>query len=635
MKHFTILTLFLTLLLQLLSPLTALAAPAAGPSDPGELGAFLDGAIAAQMKADHVAGAVVTVVKDGQVLYTQGYGYADLEKQTPVDAQNTLFRIGSVSKLFIWTAVMQLVEQGKLSLEADVNTYLDFTIPATYSEPVTMRHLLTHTAGFEDSMRNAFALDADRLISLDTYLKTHIPARSFAPGTVMAYSNYGSAAAGYIVERISGMPFHAYVEKNILQPLGMDHSTFVQPLPEALAAGMSRGYNYSDGAYLAGVFELIPAYPAGAMTSTAADVARFMIAHLQNGQFENTRILSEATTRQMHSPLFSQNPSLHGMAYGFFEDEINGQRVISHGGSTLLFHSGLYLLPDQNVGIFISTNSVGGSNMQSAIFKVFLDRYYPVPERTASPVPVDFASRVGKYTGEYHTSRSNYSSMEKLFRLLSPFSVSVDRQGNVLVSTNVTTQYREVEPGRLVAEDGFIREVLMEEGPDGQIKMLSAAPYELIKTPWYATSKIQAVIFGGGLLLFLGTLVAWLVAGIFWMLRRRSQPAPPQPVGAVLARITAALFMLLFVVILLGLVGMLAPINPDFAAPRLLFETPPIMGAIVKLGPVMVALVVLALAFAVLAWVRRYWSIRARLLYTLLTIWFWVSVWAMSFWKLI
>jgi uncharacterized membrane protein YidH (DUF202 family) len=176
--------------------------------------------------------------------------------------------------------------------------------------------------------------------------------------------------------------------------------------------------------------------------------------------------------------------------------------------------------------------------------------------------------------------------------------------------------------------------VLMEEGPDGQIMLLSAAPYVLIKTPWYATSKIQALIFGGGLLLFLGTLVAWLVAGISWMLRRRSQPAPPQPVGAVLARITAALFMLLFVAILLGLVGMIAPIDPDFSVPRLLFETPPIMGVIVKLGPVMVTLVVLALAFALLAWVRRYWSIRARLLYTLLTIWFWVSVWAMSFWKL-
>jgi hypothetical protein len=203
------------------------------------------------------------------------------------------------------------------------------------------------------------------------------------------------------------------------------------------------------------------------------------------------------------------------------------------------------------------------------------------------------------------------------------------------VSTDVTTLYTEVEPGRLVAEDGFIREVLIEEGPDGQIMLLSAAPAVLIKTPWYASSKIQALIFGGGLLLFLGTLVAWLVAGISWMLRRRSPPAPPQLVGAVLARITAVLFMLLFVAILLGLVGMMAPIDPDFSVPRLLFETPLMMGVIVKLGPVMVTLVVLALAFTLLAWVRRYWSIRARLLYTLLTTWFWVTLWAMNYWQLV
>jgi len=199
---------------------------------------------------------------------------------------------------------MQLVEQGKISLDADVNSYLDFAIPATYPQPITLRHLLTHTPGFEDSSKDTLTVNPDKIIPLDVFLKTHIPARVFSPGTVSAYSNYGAALAAYIVERVSGMPFSAYVEKNIFQPLGMTHSTFVQPLPDALAPDMARGYYYSNGAYQAGSFEIVQVYPAGSLSATVDDMTRFMIAHLQNGRYENAQILSEATARQMHTPLF-------------------------------------------------------------------------------------------------------------------------------------------------------------------------------------------------------------------------------------------------------------------------------------------------------------------------------------------
>jgi CubicO group peptidase (beta-lactamase class C family) len=344
------------------------------------------------------------------------------------------------------------VEQGKLSLDADVNTYLDFTIPATYSQPVTMRNLLTHTSGFEDVLQDLFTLRIDQLVPLGNYLKTHIPTRVAPPGTVIAYSNFGTATAGYIVERVSGMPFSTYVEKNIFQPLGMDHSTFVQPLPETLAADMSKGYNDINGGYPPGSFELVQGYPVGSMSATAADMAYFMIAHLQNGEYKTARILAETTAQQMHSPLYSQDPSLHGMAYGFFETEDNRQRMIMHGGDTLLFHTGLYLLPDQNVGIFISTNTASGGRTSYNIYKAFMDRYYPVPAQAVPPAPADFASRAGKYAGEYYTSRSNYTTLEKMFRLFSRVTLTIDKQGNVLLSeAGDETRYTEVEPGRLVA----------------------------------------------------------------------------------------------------------------------------------------------------------------------------------------
>ena len=192
---------------------------ASGPNDPAELSAFLDGVIATSMESNHVPGAVVVVVKDGEVFFAKGYGYADLENKTPVDPATTLFRPGSVSKLFTWTAVMQLVEAGKLDLDSDVNIYLDFEIPATYAKPITLRLIMTHMAGFEDKGDGLFKLDEEEVSSLETYIKTNLPARVFSPGQYGAYSNYATALSGYIVERVSGMPFESYISKNILEPL--------------------------------------------------------------------------------------------------------------------------------------------------------------------------------------------------------------------------------------------------------------------------------------------------------------------------------------------------------------------------------------------------------------------------------
>jgi CubicO group peptidase (beta-lactamase class C family) len=605
--------------------------PSGGPSDPVELGAFLDGVFAARMNADHVPGAVVAVVKDGQVLYTQGYGYSNLEKHTPVDPQKTLFRPGSISKLFLWTSVMQLVEQGKLSLDADVNTYLDFKIPATYPEPITLKTLMTHTPGFEDVSMGLFKLKADEMTPLDVYLKTHIPARVFPPGTVEAYSNYGAALAGHIVERVSGLPFSEYVEKNIFQPLEMTYSTFVQPLPANLAPDMARGYNYSNGTYVEGGFEFIPMYPAGALSSTAADMSKFMIAHLQDGRYGDARILSEATARQMHSSLFTQDPRLHGMAYGFFENEFNGQQVIWHGGATLLFQSGLFLLPGQSLGIFISTNATGGAATPGAVFKAFMDRYYPVQPQPAPKPTADFASRAAQYAGEYHLSRSNFTGIEKIMMMLNPIMVSADREGHVFIGgPQGTVRYTEVEPGLLVADADPSNRVALKVDPSGQVSLLTSLPWEYLKSAWYATLEFNALVFAGGLLLFLGVLFGWLISFISGLIRRQ-----PRPLGARFARIAAALFMLVFILFLAGLIGNLADVDPAYGVPRLFFGMTSGLNFIVSLAPVMAGLGLLVLPFVFFSWKRNYWTVGSRLFYTFLTVWFWVVLWILHYWNLL
>jgi len=260
-----------------------------------DLEAFLDALLPAQLQSRDIAGAVVAVVKDGQVVLAKGYGYADFATKKPVSADQTLFRPGSISKVFTATAVLQLVEQGKLDLDRDVNDYLDFAIPKTFAEPVTLRRLLTHTAGFEEALKNLFVPSAREMRPLREYLIAGMPERIFRPGTVPSYSNYGLALAGYIVERTSGEPFEKYIAAHILAPLRMEHSSFAQPLPAALEPFMSQGYNAATQG--AKNFEFIPAAPAGALSTTAADMTRFMFAFLADGTLEGATILKPETVR--------------------------------------------------------------------------------------------------------------------------------------------------------------------------------------------------------------------------------------------------------------------------------------------------------------------------------------------------
>src|SRR5437879_1361777 len=319
-----------------------------------DLEAFLDGLIPAQLEREDIAGAVVAVVKDGKVLFAKGYGFSDVAKRKPVSPADTLFRPGSISKLFTWTAVMQLVEQGKLDLDRDVNDYLDFKIPAAFGKPITLRNIMTHTPGFEETAKELFVADASKMRPLDEYLRDHVPARIFPPGVTPAYSNYGTAVAGCIIQRVSGKAFEQYIADNIYKPLGMSHTTFVQPLPANLLPLMSNGYE--QGSKEAKPYEFVQAFPAGSVATSAMDMCNFMLAHLQEGQWNGAQILKPETAKLMHARAFGSDPRLNGMALGFYEETRNGHRIIGHGGDTLYFHSDLHLIHRSNVGFCVSLN---------------------------------------------------------------------------------------------------------------------------------------------------------------------------------------------------------------------------------------------------------------------------------------
>jgi CubicO group peptidase (beta-lactamase class C family) len=414
-----------------IAPTAVTQAPQATPQlTQTDLEAFFDGFMPIQLQRDDIAGAVITVVKDGQVVFAKGYGFSNMKERKPVTVDATLFRPGSISKTFTWTAVMQLVEQGKIDLNRDVNDYLDFKIPATFDKPITMKDLMTHTPGFEETVKDLFVSKGADMRPLQEYLGHHLPEEIFPPGTTPAYSNYGATLAGYIVQRVSGTPFDDYVNQNILMPLGMKHTTFAQPLPANLKPLMSEGYKLASEPPKD--FEFVQAWPAGSLSTTAEDMTHFMIAHLQDGQYNGAQILKPETARLMHSRAFGLVPDLNGMAYGFYEESRNGHRIIGHGGDTQWFHSDMHLMVDDRIGFFISYNSAGepGFPGRTALWHSFLDRYFPYTPPLAQNI-ANAAQDTKAVLGKYWLSRRSQGNIFAMTSAFAQIDVTANSDGTI------------------------------------------------------------------------------------------------------------------------------------------------------------------------------------------------------------
>lgn len=603
-----------------------------------DLEPFLEQAITGQLADLDVPGAAVAVVADGQIILARGYGVADREQNRPVDGERTLFRTGSAAKPITWTAVMQLVEQGRLDLHADVNDYLDFTVPPTFAEPITLAHLMTHTAGFADQGEALFVLSEEKVMPLRQYLTELQPERVFPPGTVQAYSNYGTALAGYIVERVSGELFADYVENHIFTPLGMARSTLRQPAPADLAADLAAGYGAGENSHLKGGFVFMPPYPAGSMSAPAADMGRFMIAHLQNGRYNNTVILEPETVRQMHSRQFSADPRLDGMAYGFMMQQANGREVLFHRGSTFQFNAGLYLLPAENVGLYVVYNGAGGGDAPAQLWQLFMDRYYPAPApQVPQPAP-DAAARLAAYTGEYHLARADFSGPAKVFRLLEAAQVSAAPDGYLLLTVEGRPErYVEIAPGLYRHESGM-GDLAFHAGADGtQWLSLDGRPAFLnftavsaFQVPWYATLSFSAVLVLLTLLLLLVSGIGWLVGGL-----RARRMGEKRPFALRLARWLAVAFGFFFLFFLLAFFSIVGNIDPAFGVPRIFFGEAAGVELVLLLPWLAAAAVAGLLGSVILVWRETAVGLWSKLHMTLLSVLALALVWWLSYWNLL
>jgi len=599
------------------------SAPPAGALDRADLAAFVDGFVRGRMLSEQVVGATVAVVHGGETIFARGYGHDDLETGREVEADRTLFRSGSISKTFTWTAVMQLHEQGRLDLEADIRTYLpNLEIADTFDEPITMLHLMAHTPGYEDSaMGHLFGDDPDQVPTLLEYLRTHAPERVRPPGLLPAYSNYGVAVAGLIAANVSGMPWETYVERHLFEPLGMTSSTFREPwtrqdpapMSQRLLDDVSKGYVRRAGGYEPGTFAFIGQVgPAGAMSTTATDMARWMLAHLDDGRLPDrlggARILEPETARRMHRQHFTLHPRMPGMAHGFIESHVHGYRAIGHGGGTIHFLSDMQLIDELDLGVFISTNTTGGGGeLIDEFVPTLVSRYFePGPLTIPRPEGGEAGRPLADYAGTYVSTRRPYTTVEALF-MTSGAKVSAAGDHLLVVSPMGQTRleplggddFRSTDTGARLSftsdESGNVNALIL---PMSIMVMEKVGPFG-------NPNLLYGVLIGSAFVMACAVVGAWL---------RRRRPLDQTAAEAWAARaliVTCVAWLGVYAVAMVGA----APMADDFAAVFFGFPSASFVAAqAIALGAAVLTVLSALLLYPV--WSTGSWPLWRRLRHT-------------------
>ena len=528
-----------------------------------DLESFFDGIVPLQLERSDIAGASVMVMQNGQVLLRKGYGYADLKNKKPVDPATSIFRLASISKLFTWVSVMQLVEQGKLDLDTDVNRYLDFQIRPAFSQPVTLRNLMTHTGGFEEVIRDIIVTDPKQAVTLRDFLIHNQPQRLFPPGTIPAYSNYGVGIAGYVVQRVSGQPFEQYVEQHIFSPLEMQHSTFYQPPPTVLRRLPSEGYPTDTEKPPIG-FEIFNPVSAGGVSSTAEDMGRFGQAILNGGELDGTRILKPETLQAMWTPQFRSNDQMPPLCMGFYETWRNGLHWIGHEGDLVAFHSLFMLEPANKLMLFISYNSAsGGDKTRPEIINIFTDRYFPgQAKQSFVSLP---RNELTSIEGVYRSTRREDSTRLKLFSLFQQRAARVDKMG-VLHLSNVKDLRDHPIKWKPIGRDlwqemgGQQRVFAIRDQTNRIVRLAYDFPgVQSQRVPWYERKRPILTAVVAALLVLLAVILAPVVRQTRRMfLGHRPMPSP-QPGTQWLPRTTqvaALVWVILFAALGTGLIAL-------------------------------------------------------------------------------
>ena len=622
-----------------------------GPSDPAAFEAFLDAYLAEQMETHHIPGVVFTMVKDGEVFFSKGYGYANLEKQTPMDSEDSVLITASLAKVFTAVGILQLNERGVIDLQEDVRPYFkDFPLKTSFDEPLTFANLLTHTDGFEARMIGVAAQSQDDLLPLGKLLETYAPTQLYPPGKYMTYGDYASNLSGYLTQEISGVPFEQYMAENILAPLGMTSSSFYQPPSDELLNREAVGYEYQNG-HQEPIVNFYTRYgPSGGLRTTAADMNRFMLALLNGGEYEGARILNQSTVDVLFTQQFTPLPGMSGITYEMFEHFENGQRALLRDGDGVGTRNRMILFPDENLGFFISYNS-DDSNLRLNIVSAFLDKYYPATGST-TPVPMDgHQERTRQFTGVYRYLQADTTTFGKSMFFFSQLVEVTDTdegylsivtrgmggdQSSVMGGFEGTSLWVEVEPLYFERVDGKGQLAFVQDESGHIIQMITGQGYHSTfeKLPWYETPTFQTVLIALATLLMvtmlISTLIFWPLGALIRKLRKQSTQKPIAW-GAVAARLWTTLVAGMLVLFLFRDFGVLY----GGTLPQFVWGiTPDIVESLQSMYlPVLLALALPI--FTVFAWIKGWWKVSMQVYYTFVTLAVFAGIWWAHYWNLL
>ena len=481
--------------------------------------AWFDGVIETRLKEDHIAGATLSVVYKGEIILQKGYGYADIENKVAVDPETTLFRIGSISKLFTWTAIMKLQEEGRLDLDDPIDKYLeDLDIPDKFNQSITIRQLMSHTPGFEDELFGLFARDESAMKPLGEILRSEMPNQVRPPGVHSSYSNHGTGMAAMIVEEITEKNFNDFVEEEILNPLRMTYATFNQPVPERLEGYLSKGHRFVNGEFISQKFEFVPLYPVGGASASSSSMARFMLMLLNHGKLDGAQIIDSTTFELMTSVSHRHHADVNPMRHGFMDMSQNGETIIGHGGDVTYHHSNLAMFPEHKLGFFISVNSeIGYPGLPNKILEEFTDRYFP-EEVEGLATPRNFSLQ--KFEGVYAMNRYSHDDILKLAKVMAVVNVEPMDDGRLKMSFGNQPTYWEQKDDLVFRNSENSDVIVFEENEKQQITNLFIGSLPIMafdKLGGLSTPSAQMWIALGPFAITLLALVYWLM---FWFFRR-------------------------------------------------------------------------------------------------------------------
>jgi CubicO group peptidase (beta-lactamase class C family) len=597
---------------------------------PSEVKTFSDSFFAREIPRWHIPGAAFVLVKDGKVIFSKGYGYADLGRQTPVVPGQTVFRVGSVSKVFTATAVMQLVEGGKLDLRTNVNQYLaGFKVKNPYPQPVTLAELLTHSAGLDASVIGIAARSPLQVIPIEDFLARNMPPVMMPPGKIYSYSSFGVTLEGYLVQKISGEQFGDYIEKHILQPLDM-HSSSFQLKPE-LAANLATGYEYRRGRYNSQPVDYFNIQPAAGLYSTASDMAHFLIAQMEDGQYGGSRILSEESAKEMYSRQFTEDPRLAGRTFGFYERFVNGRRAIGHGGNIRGFASLMMLVPKEHLGFFLAFNR-DESRFEDSLINSFFDRFCPVVKNDVPSVPLRLsAASLNKFTGSYRSNPYSRLTFEKLITLYWQFRITANPDGSLEFhyphNFKPSARCTPFAPDYFLCSDGQGHAVF-DIDAGGRVVHLFTDRDSYERVPWYGTAAFQVALVKGLMLILISGCVWWPLQALVRRLRKRS---PGQKVAGRRAQWCAVALGALNVFFIVEMLHVLTRMDDwDFV-----YGVPPAIKGLLWIPILTTVLAAIVLYFAGREWKRQSWSAWARVHYSVIAAAGLVFVWFFVYWNLL